>query len=480
MSSESDFIIENGILKKYVGPGGAVVIPEGITGISDAAFSNCAKLTRATFPSSLKSIGKNAFWGCSRQKVISIPEGVEKIGKDAFGWCGELKVEIPSTLKEAESAFKWNTCRVYVKMWTPIFTKLFKEATLEAIYVEDFSSLPEKYRPISALSLIAEKTWKEKSTTGQQVIAYLKKNVTKLCAFSFEHPKLLQFFCNNKIIQPKDIDVFLEEAEKCTDTEKKAMLLNYQNALGQDSVSKAREKKKKEAEAYEDALIKRTAARDPAKGIEGMTYVITGKLLPWPKIWWSREDVQAYLNRYGAKLGASLNKMTDYLVTNDAETGSEKNEKAKRLGVEVITEEAFNQMIGRRFVDAEKIVVPAWVNSIEPSAFSYPDWNNWNKGYGYTKLKEVVLPDGITKIGDKAFAGAKNLERINIPKHLETIGSYVFAGCINLKDVYFSDTVASKKIFAAFDDCPNVTIHAPAGSIVEEYARKLNFAFAAE
>ena len=29
MSNASDFVIENGILKRYVGPGGDVIIPEG-------------------------------------------------------------------------------------------------------------------------------------------------------------------------------------------------------------------------------------------------------------------------------------------------------------------------------------------------------------------------------------------------------------------------------------------------------------------
>jgi hypothetical protein len=29
MSNASDFVIENGVLKNYVGPGGDVVIPEG-------------------------------------------------------------------------------------------------------------------------------------------------------------------------------------------------------------------------------------------------------------------------------------------------------------------------------------------------------------------------------------------------------------------------------------------------------------------
>ena len=44
MSNPSDFIIENGVLKKYVGPGGDVVIPEGVTTIQDFAFFGCKNL----------------------------------------------------------------------------------------------------------------------------------------------------------------------------------------------------------------------------------------------------------------------------------------------------------------------------------------------------------------------------------------------------------------------------------------------------
>ena len=33
MSNASDFVSENGILKRYVGPGGDVIIPEGVTSI---------------------------------------------------------------------------------------------------------------------------------------------------------------------------------------------------------------------------------------------------------------------------------------------------------------------------------------------------------------------------------------------------------------------------------------------------------------
>ena len=44
MSNPGDFIIENGVLKKYVGPGGDVVIPDGVTSIGEEAFRACSSL----------------------------------------------------------------------------------------------------------------------------------------------------------------------------------------------------------------------------------------------------------------------------------------------------------------------------------------------------------------------------------------------------------------------------------------------------
>ena len=45
MENNQDFVIENGILKKYNGPGGDVTIPEGVTEIGSSAFDGCKKLT---------------------------------------------------------------------------------------------------------------------------------------------------------------------------------------------------------------------------------------------------------------------------------------------------------------------------------------------------------------------------------------------------------------------------------------------------
>ena len=47
-AADSDFQITNGVLTKYIGPGGKVVVPEGVTEIADRVFDGNDKIT--SFP----------------------------------------------------------------------------------------------------------------------------------------------------------------------------------------------------------------------------------------------------------------------------------------------------------------------------------------------------------------------------------------------------------------------------------------------
>lgn len=94
-------IDENGVLKKYYSMGDekSVVIPDGVTGIGDGAFSGCTSLTGVTIPDSVTSIGNSAFRACYKLTGVTIPNRVTSIGEMAFFECWSIKsMTIPNSV----------------------------------------------------------------------------------------------------------------------------------------------------------------------------------------------------------------------------------------------------------------------------------------------------------------------------------------------------------------------------------------------
>ena len=58
-------------------------------------------------------------------------------------------------------------------------------------------------------------------------------------------------------------------------------------------------------------------------------------------------------------------------------------------------------------------------------------------------LGEIIIPDSVTAIGDKAFDNCTYLTKISIPDSVTTIGSYAFRNCDNLTSVVIGDGVTS-------------------------------------
>ena len=77
--------------------------------------------------------------------------------------------------------------------------------------------------------------------------------------------------------------------------------------------------------------------------LEGKTFVITGSLQHYA----NRKDLKAEIEAEGGKVAGSVSAKTDYLITNDPNSGSSKNRTARELGVTIITENEIMEMLNK-------------------------------------------------------------------------------------------------------------------------------------
>ncbi|WP_026909785.1 leucine-rich repeat protein [Patulibacter minatonensis] len=125
-------IIEDGIVTSCADNGTDVLVPEGITGIGEAAFKECVKLQRVTLPESLRRIEDQAFRGCSQLREITLGEHVEYVGHSAFRDCIGLE---RATLANPETTLAGRTfenCAKLVEVDLPDATEEIFEAAFNS------------------------------------------------------------------------------------------------------------------------------------------------------------------------------------------------------------------------------------------------------------------------------------------------------------------------------------------------------------
>ena len=236
MSNINDFVIENGVLKKYTGSGGDVVIPESVTSIGASAFWGCSSLTSVVIPESVTSIGDWAFEGCKgladangfviiqnalhdyygKGGDVVIPEGVTSIGASAFWECSSLaSVVIP----ESVTSIDRETFRGCSGL---------KLENAPAISVSVFNSL--KLGPQAGYIFLSERDRfkDEVIVAGYKKYSFSQRKKLLPLIFRDDNDEALRFYIDEKKVTAKnfDTDYFVPAlqvgAEKC-----KALLLEW-------------------------------------------------------------------------------------------------------------------------------------------------------------------------------------------------------------------------------------------------------------
>ncbi len=125
-----------------------LVIPEGVTSISNGAFRNCNWITSLTLPDGFTKIDENSFSECSALTSVSLPSSLTTIDKYAFADCRALtSITIPTSVTTiGEYAFL--DCRGLSSVVIPNGVTTINECTFCECYGLTSLSIPESVTTI--------------------------------------------------------------------------------------------------------------------------------------------------------------------------------------------------------------------------------------------------------------------------------------------------------------------------------------------
>lgn len=83
------------------------------------------------------------------------------------------------------------------------------------------------------------------------------------------------------------------------------------------------------------------------KTLSGLTFVVTGEVMKFK----NRKELSDFIEEKGGKVTGSVTGKTSYLINNDITSNSGKNKKAKELGIKIIDETQFLNLLGGSYAD---------------------------------------------------------------------------------------------------------------------------------
>ena len=89
-------------------------------------------------------------------------------------------------------------------------------------------------------------------------------------------------------------------------------------------------------------------------------------------------------------------------------------------------------------------------------SWAYGETTDWHSRENKKKVKNVIINEGVTSIGDYAFDGCSNLTNITIPEGVTSIGRGAFSYCSSLTSIIIPEGVTSIGEFA-FNFCDSLT-----------------------
>ena len=386
----SDFVVEEGVLKRYKGNQKIVDIPKEVEYIGEGAFEGNKNIEEVKLPKNVESISKNAFKDCENLKKIALNEKLIFIEDNAFEGCKNLEtITIPENIETLEKGV-FKNCKSLKNII--ILNKNLKL---------DFS----EFKDLKDISFYADND-EVVELNDKNEIKGLKEGTSEIAVFANESDLTYGDFTYTVSNSEVTITGYTGRASSVT----VPVQIEGMNVVSIGS------------NAFENCVsLEVIKLPDSITGIESGAFYGCTNL--------KEVTLPSQLKTMG---GGVFN--SEYITYIKIPKTVEVMGHSSILGLS----SPFNEC-----KKLEKVEFEEGMEEIPKYALAD------------CSVKEVIIPNSVTNIGDSAFEGCKSLGKVELPNKLKSIGGSAFKNCVLFENIKLPDSII--EIWdGAFYGCTNL------------------------
>ena len=445
----------------------SVVIPDGVISIGGYAFSYCTSLAEITIPDSVTSIGEWAFSGCTSLSKVKLSNNLTKIEAVTFCGCTSLaEITIPDSVTSiGESAFSGCTSLSKVKLSNNL--RIIQERTfsgctsLKEITIPDSVTEIGEFAFSGCTSLLKVVLSKNMTAIEAQTFSgcsslesiIIPEGVTKIGTRSKSEDSMFDgaafYGCTSlkEIIIPDSVtEIWSSAFSGCTSLSKVDLPKNLTKIKGDtffgctslaeitipDSVTSIG------GSAFEGCTsLAEITIPDSVTSIGGSAFKGCTSL--------SKVDLPKKLTTIEAGTFRGCTSLKEIIIP-DSVIKILDHAFSNCTSLESITIGSGVESLGDEWIASCRRLESITV-SPENKTYSSVDGVLFNKDKSElsaypigNKRSSYTIPDGVEKIGKKAFYGCRYIESLTIPVSVAEIEASALGNCYDIRAVYYLGT----------------------------------------
>jgi len=480
----------------------SITIPNSITKIGNKAFYGCSGLTSVTIPNSVTKIGDEAFAGCSRLSNITIPDSVTSIGGNAFRNCIGLTDVYYNAVNCIDIGRRYYADGSY--SFYPIFSDCSSLKTLNI--GKNVTNIPynafSDCKNVTTINFNAENCASCRFGNGRTALKNLKisYSVKTIPNYAFQDCASL-----TEVNIPNSVTSIGSEAFAICSGLTEVAIGDYVTTIGNNAFSGC--------SGLTEVNIPNSVTSIGSGAFancSGLTEVNISDLSAWCKIVFYNSSANPLY--YAHHLYLNGEEITDLVIPDDITeiknyvfsgcsglTSVTIGDSVTSIGesafygcsglTEIKIPDSVTEIGGLVFFGCtalKKVTIGNSITKIGTSTFgncknlNYVNifdlsaWLNINfdndsanplyyGGYMYlndSKIKTLIIPEGVTEVKQYAFYNWRELTSIKLPNSVTKIGAYAFSGCTGLTEFVIPDSVTEigEQLFWGCKNLGNVII----------------------